>query len=98
MYDKNAYPDDVWSEIKKRDPVRYWYVRYIPYPERQKIVQKYFETSSLPKESLIKKFKLDYILIGPYDRDLGFNHESISKFSQKVFDNGKYQVFYVNKI
>lgn len=98
MYDKNAYPDDVWSEIKKRDPVRYWYVRYIPYPERQKIMQKYFETSSLSKESLIKKFKLDYILIGPYDRDLGFGQENISKFSQKVFDNGKYQVFYVNKI
>ncbi len=98
MYDKNAYPEDVWSQIQKRDPVRNWYVRYLPYPERQKIMQKFLDDSSLTIEAQINKYKLDYILVGSYDRDLGFDQASISKFSQKVFDNGEYQVFNINRI
>ena len=93
----SSYPAHVFERITKTDPVRSWYVRYMPNSERQLILESFKNNSNLSLDKKLTRFKLDYILIGPYEKSLNVNIHHISQRLIKVFDNGDYSLYKVNK-
>lgn len=95
--DPGQYPKEVFKKITLTDPVRSWYIRYLPLSKREDLLSKYSQIEMTGLKEKVNRYHLDYLIVSSYERSLADVDERVKEFSSKVFDNGDYAVYQVEK-